>query len=201
MPTKEALSEVIIPVRKIRVLPVTIEGKMLVSNPVLPLHTNSPPDERYRHCLTFHRLSKGIGYGVHSATVKKALRRAWKAVTGKSTPMMCVVTTYIPPHDEKKELLRVTAKHGPYMRKDAVHFKERKGRKGYVHIVTRVAWEDWKISFKLHFFPDTISAEQLHDLLALAGYGGIMSQRVDYGSQWGTFTVKTGKDRPLSKKK
>lgn len=154
----------------------------------------------YQLTLDQLRLSTGRGYGISAASIMRAIQTA-----NKNTPSLGLraeqlnAAIKILPTDVEKNLLKVTARKGPFMKEDAVRVghKEENNWKGTPSWTVRPCWLDWKISFELRYLENLIEAGQVYNLLMWAGRYGILEGRSSKGSglNWGDFTVLSAKTK------
>jgi hypothetical protein len=157
----------------------------------------------YQISLDQLKMSNGLGYGIPSAAIMRAIQTANRNMPQHRIPEELLnMAIEIPSHDVEKSLLRVVAKKGPFMKEDAVRVghKPENGMKGTPSWTVRPAWIDWKISLEVYFVKNLIDGEQVFNLVMWAGKAGILEGRPSKGSalNWGRFTVEAGKER-LSK--
>ena len=154
----------------------------------------------YQNTLDQLKLSSGRGYGIPCASIMRAIQTANRNAPSLGIPEQQLnMAVKIVPTDVEKNLLKVTAKKGPFMKEDAVRVghKPENNMKGTPSWTVRPAWLDWKISFEIHFLQNLIEPAQVFNLLMWAGRAGILEGRTSKGSglNWGGFTVLSAKTK------
>jgi len=135
------------------------------------------PKKDYEDSL--YRTSDG-GYGFPAVAFKAAMVRAAKMIDGLA---MTDVRQMVHVLAEDSDLVRIAGE--PQSREDMVRLA-----KGVADIRYRGEFREWTADLKIQYNADVISADQVANLLYLAGFSvGVGEWRIEKGGQFGTFTL------------